>query len=56
MELKALKHRQTLGAGVGPGTAETFEKVALTLSTQKYRISLGPCASDAHEAGNAFVE
>ena len=27
LELKALKHRQTLGGGVGPGTAETFEKV-----------------------------
>ena len=27
LELKALKHRQTLGGGVGPGVAETFEKV-----------------------------
>ena len=25
--MKALKHRQTLGGGVGPGMAETFEKV-----------------------------
>eukprot|EP00903_Cladosiphon_okamuranus_P014198 g13192.t1 len=29
LEFKALKHRQTLGGGVGPGTAETFEKVKL---------------------------
>ncbi|CAM9658867.1 unnamed protein product [Ectocarpus sp. 12 AP-2014] len=29
LEFKALKQRQTLGGGVGPGAAETFEKVRL---------------------------
>eukprot|EP00752_Nemacystus_decipiens_P009984 g8903.t1 len=29
LEFKALRRRQTLGGGVGPGTAETFEKVRL---------------------------
>ncbi|CAM9424815.1 unnamed protein product [Ectocarpus fasciculatus] len=29
LEFKALKQRQTLGGGVGPGAAETFEKVKL---------------------------
>lgn len=27
LEFKALKQRQVLGGGVGPGTAETFKKV-----------------------------
>ena len=29
LECKALKHRQTLGGGVGPGAAEIFEKIKL---------------------------